>query len=156
LDLGILGLSTWLVAISLIDPKLEPLLTPTGWESRVWVGVLGAFVFFLSLAQIKTDWKGRSDAHRQALDIYSEVKREAGYLLGAEQLEEDACRRVLSRYDMASAVGVAIPEKDFLDQKRRHMIKVEVSQHLDAYPSSSIFLKRLRIWYRDNLAGGTK
>jgi hypothetical protein len=156
LDLGILGLSTWLVAVSLIDPRLEPLLTPWGWEARIWVGVLGAFVFFLSLVQIKTDWKGRADAHRQALEIYAEVKREAGYLLATEHLEDEPYRRVLARYDMASAVGVAIPEKDFLDQKRRHVIKIEMSRHLDAFPSSSIFLRRLQIWCRDNIRRGPK
>lgn len=156
LDLVILGLSIWLVAVSLIDPQLESHLTPTGWEARIWVGVLGVFVFFISLVQIKTDWKGKGDSHKQALEIYSEVKREAGYLLASEFIDEEACRRVLSRYDMASAVGVAIPEKDFLEQKRQHMIKVEISKYLDNHPGASPLYRRFRIWFRDNLARGQK
>jgi hypothetical protein len=81
------------------------------------------------------------------------VKREAGYLLAAGDIEETACRRVLSRYDMASAVGVAIPESEFLPQKRRHMTKVALSKHLDTHPSASLFLTRIRFWIRDNFPG---
>ncbi len=85
-------------------------LTPFGLDSQVWVGVLSVGTFFLTLVQLKTDWKGRADAHKRTFDLYAEVKREAGYLLAAEEIEETACRRVLSRYDMASAVGVPIPK----------------------------------------------
>jgi len=69
--------------------------------------------------QLRVDWKGRSDAHKRSLDVYSEVKREAGYLLaGGTPLAENAFRRVLARYDLASSVGVAIPEREFLRQNK--------------------------------------
>jgi hypothetical protein len=153
LDLCVLGLSTWLVALAFVQPNINLRLTPFRWDSQIWVGVLSAATFFLTLVQFKTDWKGRADAHKRTLDIYSEVKREAGYLLAAGDIEETACRRVLSRYDMASAVGVAIPESEFLPQKRRHMTKVALSKHLDTHPSASLFLTRIRFWIRDNFPG---
>ena len=156
LDLTILGLSSWLVALAFVAPKINVALTPFGWDPQVWVGVLGIGVFFLSIVQLKTDWKGRSDAHKRTLDIYAEVKREARYLIAAGTLEEAAWRRVLSRYDMASAVGMEIPEKDFLRQKRRHRIKVEVSRYLDEHPSASLRLICIRFWFRDNLRFGRR
>lgn len=69
LDLLTLGVSTWLVALAFVEPTLNVTLTPFGWNSQVWVGTLGTGVFFLTLIQIKTDWKGRSDAHLSLIHI---------------------------------------------------------------------------------------
>lgn len=154
LDLSILGLSSWLVALAFVEPRINVKLTPFGWDSQIWMGMLSVATFFLTIVQLKTDWKGRADAHKRTLDIYSEVKREAGYLLASGEIEDHACQRVLSRYDMASAVGVAIPEGDFLPQKRRHKIKITLSKHLDTHPAASLLLTHLRFWIRDNITGG--
>jgi hypothetical protein len=149
LDLLTLGVSTWLVALAFVEPKLNVTLTPFGWDSQVWVGALGTGVFFLTLIQIKTDWKGRSDAHKRTLDVYAEVKREAGYLLSAGEYNHDSCQRVFSRYDMAASVGVPIPESEFLRQKQRHLVKVALSKVLDDRPATSLMWLRVRLWWRD-------
>ncbi len=148
LDLSTLAVSTWLVALAFVEPKLNVTLTPFGWDSQVWVGALGTGVFFLTLVQIKTDWKGRSDAHKRALDVYAEVKREAGYLLSAGEYDRDAYQRVFSRYDMAASVGVPIPETEFLKQKQRHLVKVALSKALDGRPGASLMWLRARLWWQ--------
>jgi hypothetical protein len=149
-DVAVLGLSTWIIALAFVDPAINARLTPRGQDPRIWVGCLSVGVFFLSIVQLKTDWKGRADAHRRTLDLYAEVKREAGYVLASAEVDEASCRRVLSRYDMASAVGVEVPEKDFLFIKRKHRMKIAISKHLDAAPSTSIALLRLKMWLADN------
>lgn len=154
LDFAILGLSTWLVALAFVEPKINITLTPLGWDPQIWVGILGIGVFFLSIIQLKTDWKGRSDAHKRTLDIYAEVKREARYLISTGEIGDDEWRRVLARYDIATAVGIEIPEKEFLCQKRRHKTKVELSRHLDEYPTASLLLTYIRFWARDNFRIG--
>ncbi len=148
LDLLTLALSTWLVALAFVEPRLNVTLTPFGWDSQIWVGALGTGVFFLTLIQIKTDWKGRSDAHKRTLDVYAEVKREAGYLLLASEYDHDACQRVFSRYDMAASVGVPIPEGEFLKHKQRHLVKVALSKALDGRPGASLTWLRARLWFR--------
>lgn len=157
LDVTILLIATWLVALAFVDPAISLILTPFALDPGLWAGLLAAFVMALSIIQIKVDWKGSADAHKRSLDIYAEVKREAGYLLASDgALEEQDCQRVLARYDMASAIGVEISSKQFLRQKRRHRIKIEISRHLDSFPATSIWLLRLKIWKRDNLDGGTR
>jgi len=102
---------------------------------------------------LRVDWKGRSDAHKRSFDLYSEVKRECGYLLASkEPLTVESCQRVLSRYDLATEVGTHLPEKEFLAQKRNHLQKIEISRFLDKHPSASILLLRLKFWWRDNHA----
>ena len=141
------------MALAFVEPRINISLTPFHMDPQLWGGLLAVGTFFLTIVQLKTDWKGRSEAHARTLDLYAEVKREAGYLLASDLLEEDAVRRVLARYDIASAVGVAMPEKDFLPQKRRHLVKVALSKRLDQFPGSSLLLARLRLWFRNNLRG---
>lgn len=151
LDLAILGLSTWLVALAFVEPRINIRLTPFGWHSQVWVGLLGTGTFFLTLFQLKTDWKARADAHKRTLHVYAEVKREAGYLLASNTFDESEWRRVLARYDMASAVGVELPEAEFLRQKQKHLIKVALSRRLDTHPGTSLPIARLKMWLHDNV-----
>ena len=151
LDLAVMALSTWLTAVVFIEPRINVKLTPLSIDPQLWVGFLGIFTFFLSIVQLRVDWKGRSDAHKRSFDLYSEVKRECGYLLASQKpLTADSCQRVLARYDLATEVGTHIPEKEFLAQKRNHLQKIEVSKFLDKHPSASILLLRLRFWWRDN------
>lgn len=151
LDLTIMALSTWLTAIVFIEPRINVKLTPFGMEPQLWVGFLGIFTFFLSIAQLRVDWKGKADAHNRSFDLYSEVKRECGYLLAThEPLTPSSCQRVLARYDLATEVGTHLPEKQFLVQKRNHLRKIELSKHLDKHPSTSIILRRMKFWWRDN------
>ena len=153
LDLSVLGLSTWLVALAFVEPRIGVSLTPFGMDSQIWGGLLATCTFFLTIVQLKTDWKGRSDAHRRTLDLYAEVKREAGFLLASGTLDDAAVRRVLARYDVASAVGIAVPERDFLPQKKRHLVKVQLSKRLDTLPGSSLILARLRLWWLNSIRG---
>ncbi len=150
IDLSVLGLSTWIVALAFVDPVINVILIPWGLAPTIWTGFLSVGVFFLSIIQLKTDWKGRADAHRRTLDLYAEVKREAGYILASAEIEEASCRRVLSRYDMASAVGIQLPESEFLCLKKRHRIKIAISKHLDTCPSASIPLLRMKMWFVEN------
>jgi hypothetical protein len=150
LDLSILAISTWLVALAFIEPRINATLTPLGVDPQLWAGSLAILVFLLTLVQIKTDWKSRADAHRRAVDLYSEVKREARYLIATGIIEESEWRRVLARYDLASSVAVTVPEAEFLTWKRRHRTKVEMSRYLDDFPTASPLLLRLRWWFRDN------
>jgi hypothetical protein len=150
LDLSLVALSTWLSALAFVAPNINLSLTPFGLDSQLWTGLLSIATLFLAIVQLRTDWKGRCDAHRRTLDSYAEVKREAGYVLATGEFEEQACRRVLARYDLASAVGVELPERDFLKQKRRHKMKIALSRHLDTHPAASLLLTRFRFWIRDN------
>jgi len=72
LDLDGFGSLVWLTAVVFVEPRLNLKLTPFHLDPQVWVGVLGAFAFFLSIVQLRVDWKGRSDAHKRAFDQYDD------------------------------------------------------------------------------------
>ena len=152
LDISILSLSTWIATLAFIDPKLAPMITPFKLETQIWTGALGTIAFFLSILQLRVDWKGRANSHKRSLEVYADVKRCTGHLLSSEnELNNQEYNDVLSRYHMANVVGVSIPEREFLRQKKRHLQKIEVSKVLDTQPAASIFILRIRFWFRDNL-----
>src|ERR1700693_3826156 len=65
LDLSILALSSWLSALAFVAPNINLSLTPFGLNSQLWMGLLSVATLFLAVVQLRTDWKGRSDAHRR-------------------------------------------------------------------------------------------
>jgi hypothetical protein len=151
LDISILGLSIWLLALVFVDPAISVAVTPFRLNPSLWLGLVSVLTFFLSILQVKVDWKGQADKHAQALAMYAAVKRECSYLLASERvLPKHECHNVLARYEMAGSLGVEIPERDFLRQKRRHLLKSEISKYLDTHPSASILLVRFQLWTRDN------
>jgi hypothetical protein len=154
IDLSVLCLSTWIVALAFVDPAINVRLTPWRLSPNIWGGFLSVGVFILSIIQLKADWKGRADAHKRTLDLYAEVKREAGYILASPEIDQSSSRRVLSRYDMASAVGIELPESQFLYLKKKHRIKVAISKELDSRPSASIAILRIKMWLKDNFKRG--
>jgi hypothetical protein len=151
LDLAVLAISVWLTAVVFIDPRINIRLTPLRLDPQLWVGLLGVMVLFLSILQLRVDWKGRSDAHKRSFDLYVEVKNECRYLLSSGQtLTRENCQRALTMFELSSDVGCQIPEKEFLKQKRKHLQKVAMSRYLDAHPSASLLLLRLRMWWTSN------
>lgn len=151
LNLAILLLSAWLTALAFVDPRFYQWLTPFQIDAQLWIGLIGVLTFCLTLIQLQLDWWGRSEAHDRSFNMYSEVKREAGYLLASsEMIPLREFQRLAARYDMASDVGTGIPERNFLKLKRRHKLKVEVSKLLDTRPGASIALTKLKLILRDN------
>jgi len=152
LDLTILGLSVWLTAVVFVEPRLNLRLRPGGLDPQVWIGLLGAGTFFLSIVQLRVDWKGRSDAHKRSFDLYAEVKNECRHLMSSDGiLTREMCQRALTKFELASDVGTQIPEEEFLKQKRRHLLKVTMSRHLDTHPAASLLLLRLKFWWTSNV-----
>ncbi|SDI90701.1 MULTISPECIES: hypothetical protein [Bradyrhizobium] len=151
IDIVVLLLSAWTASMGFVDPRLTPWLTPPHLDAQLWIGILGSITFGLALIQFKADWRGRSEAHKRSFTMYSEVKREAGYLLAnLGKVSDRDFQRLADRYDMASDVGAGVPEKDFLKLKRRHKLKVAISRILDEKPGSSLWLIKLKLLLRDN------
>ena len=151
LDIGLLVVTAWLTVIALIDQKFYPWVVPNWIEPSLGIGLLGFFTFCGVLFQFKSDWRGKSEAHGRTHAMYSEVKREAGYILAtSETVEPKEFQRLATRYDMASDSGIPIPDKLFLKLKKMHLQKVAISKLLDAKPGLSILLTKTKMFFGDN------
>ncbi len=152
LDLLILALGSWLVALAFVDPAISRRLTPFGLDPPIWIGVLGVSNFLLGIVQLRVDWKAKSDAHARSMSLHADLKRELNILLSREPAEVSHVEyaRARTQEAMTSSATVAIPDSAFLRLKRHHKLKVAVSQHLDAHPGALIFFTKLKFLLRDN------
>lgn len=150
-DITILGATLWLTALALVNPAIGIELTPHWVSNNLWHGLLAMLAFFLSIVQIRVDWKGKEYAHARACEAYSSLKREAINLLAQGRLEEAEYKRILDRYESAGTLSIPIPQAEFNRLKRMHRIKREISAHLDIKPAASPLLLKIRLWCRDNL-----
>lgn len=154
LDLIILSASAWTLTLSFADATIAARLTPFGISPVIWTGLMGVAIFIATLVQLKLDLKGRSDAHKRACEAQASVKKAAG---DAARLDGDSDRLVdvEAQLSLATAVGVAIPEREFVKLKRKHLQKVALSRHLDEHPFASPTILRLGWWWRDNVSKTT-
>lgn len=152
LDLLILGVSTWLLAMTFVEPKIGMTLAPAGIESTIWIGLLSIGVFFLSLVQLLVNWKAKADNYQRSLMALSGFVKSTRPLvhLGASASQVDI-ENALATYQQISEWMEHVPEKLFLSLKQKHLCKVEISKTLDKFPSASIFWLKVTFWIRDNL-----
>lgn len=150
LDLAILGLSTYLTSMVFVAPAFETDISPFGLKRELGIGLLSIFTFFLSILQLRVDWKGKSEGHRQACSAYALIRKECKRLASMSVPPSDSeCQHVLQLYSNANEFHPPIPERFFLKTKQHHKVKVEISRLLDSRPGTWLLGARIRIWIRD-------
>lgn len=153
LDATILAFTVWITSVVFVEPKIGLSLTPFHFDPQVWIGLLSILTLFLSIVQLRVDWKGRADAHQRSCDMYSRVKAECRYLLeSTDAITRERGQNLFSQYELSGQQGLAVPEGQFLKLKKKHLTKVAISKMLDRRPGSSIALLRARLWWRANIA----
>jgi hypothetical protein len=153
LDSAIIALSVWLTSVVFVEPKIGVRLTPLHFDPQIWIGLLSIFTLFLSVVQLRVDWKRQADGHKRSAEMYSKVKAGCRYLLESKKvITRDTAQEVLAQYDLSGSLGSPIPEREFLRQKGKHLTKVRISKFLDKHPSASVPLLRARLWWRCNIS----
>lgn len=150
LDYGLLGASTYLLGLSLVEPAIGIPLS-FGVDRQVLVAVLSLAVFFLSVVQFKSGWKTNTEAHHRAMKEYSDIKADCRAITsGTRAATGQELDRIKSRYAMVTDVGTHIPDRAFVNGKAHHMRKVFISRYLDVHPGAWPTIVRAKLILRDN------
>jgi hypothetical protein len=116
-----------------------------------WVGIFSIATFIFSFMAGLLDWKVLAERHKYAFETYMNLKFTAGDLINKIEKDEHAdVERFLEKYYALTPTIISIPERAFLQCKRKHVIKVFISKYLDECPAVSITLLKIKIWVRDN------
>ena len=150
LDLAILLLSLWLIAMVWVQPNIADKLTPSGIAREIWLGLLAILTFALSLLQILVNWKEKANSYHQAMLILSTYVKELRPLWNSE--DNALIESALIRYQAITEPLAPIPDSQFLKLKKRHKMKVLTSKFLDRHPGTSLTLLRIVVWWRSNIA----
>jgi hypothetical protein len=139
--------------MAFVDPTIAKKLSPFNIEPIIWLGFFAILTFFLSIVQMKVSWKELSESHGRATKIYSDIKKETNYLLTAGiEISQENYSRLLDKYDFAGEACITVPERQFLQLKQKHKVKVLISKYLDTHPAVNICLIRLILSWKDNLS----
>ncbi len=150
LDFVILAVTSWLLAMTFVEPAIGRKLSPFDIPHEIWLGLLSIAIFVLAIMQTRVDWKARSDAYQRALVSTSEVVLEGRQVLANATPTPADISRVIQKYYVVMRFIEPLPEQRFLELKRRHRLKVAVSKLMDERPASAIWLLKLKMWIRDN------
>ncbi len=143
LTLTIIALSILGVSLALQDdPSVE--ILSIDLESKQWLAILSGLVFFLSIAELVLDWRGRAWAHQYAAGRLASLKGEFRRAeVGPEAVRGGA--DLDSDYERTTAAIAEIPNSRFNRLKARHHRKVAVSKMISKSPGTPIPVLRWRL-----------
>ncbi|WP_321326414.1 hypothetical protein [Thiomicrorhabdus sp.] len=150
LDYLLMAATTYLLGLTLVEPTIGLPLS-LGFDRVLFITIMSLIAFFLSVVQFKNDWKTIAEAHHQSFKEYANVKAECRTFTSGSKVASDVdYQRIRDSYNVVADIGTNIPEKEFLNGKRRHKKKVFISKYLDEHPGAWIWLVKLKLFIRDN------
>ncbi len=115
------------------------------------IGLVGLLLFALSVVSIRVDWAHRGALHGEAAKAYASLKLDASQMLGDPASQTQAQFDALqAQFKMIGTHSIPVPEKEFNKLKKKHLMKQAVSRLLDTKPAASLWLTRIKLWWRDN------
>lgn len=151
LELSMLTISIVLVASTFLDPIILSYFNINNEIARLLIGACTIFIFFISIASLIVDWKGKATQHRWAFNILIPLKAEWREVLSLFDEMDERSRAEFARKSML-VVGnlIPIPDSKFNNLKARHYRKIMLSKLISDHPGSSIILLKFCLWLRSN------
>ncbi len=148
LTLLIMALSVFATGLAFIRGEPHTAVGPFTARVQVWVGVLTCVIFFLSIVDLRVEWRRRAWAHDEAVRRFSDLK--ARYRHGERKgdvvhADVDLTAEYERTWDAVGALRVAIKDAQFTKLKQKHWRKVEVSKRISARPGRPRILHQLDI-----------
>ncbi len=146
LTLGILASSVVLVACTFLPETALAMVNISPFATKVVLGVFSSLILFLSIADLRVDWKERSRQYGEAADRLASVKlRFRVALSGTQSLPDPTGAELMREYNDAIKGLPRIPDRQFLKLKAYHLRKVRLSQMIDGAVGCPIWVLRLRL-----------
>jgi hypothetical protein len=145
LTLLILALSIAATATAFLAGDTPVTIVGIRARTQVWVGLLTSLIFFLSLVDLRVDWRQRAGAHGEAVRRLGRVK---AIFRGVTIVDDEVDATGVDldfEYESAMDQVPPIPEKWFLRAKAKHLRKVAASQLLSSHPGAPAWLMKLRV-----------
>jgi hypothetical protein len=152
LTLLVLALSTVATATAFLAGDTPVTIAGIRARTQIWVGVLTTVIFFLSLVDLRVDWRQRAGAHAEAVRRLARVKGVFRGVTIVEDRVETTGADLDFEYESAMEQVPPIPEKWFLRAKARHLRKVAASQLLSSHPGAPSWLMKARVTW-DGIRG---
>jgi hypothetical protein len=148
LTLGIMGSSVILCACTFLpDNALVAVgLSPLG--TKVVLAVFSSFILFLSIAELKVDWKERSSVFGEAAENVAGLKAKYRAVRNSSgHPSSEVIHELAIQYDSIMASLPGVPDLQFAKLKAYHLKKIRLSQMIDTKPGCPLWILRLKLMW---------
>ncbi len=147
LDLLLLAASVVFAATTFASDAVLTLMGGSADRVRVLLGLASLVVFFVSVAGLRLDWRGRAALHREAERSLAALVQRFRAARGPGDTWGALLRDELQRaYTEVSTGIVPIPSNKFVSLKARHLRKVQLSKLADETDGAPVWILRFRLY----------
>lgn len=141
LNISLLLVSAVLCAFTFAEDPVLSLLSVSPAVAKLLIGVCSAFVFGLSIVELKVNWSGVSEAHADAARRLAGLKMEYRKVYASLATDKTSQWAMLSqKYAEVSGALRPINERQFTRLKAHHATKVALSKMVDQHPGVPVFV----------------
>jgi hypothetical protein len=153
LTLLVLGLSIVATMVALISGERHVDFGSFKATVQTAVGILTAIIFFLTLVDLRVDWRERARGHQEAADKLAELKAQFRGATTQNNTVTGNGVDLALEYDQVMEAIVPITERRFLRLKAKHKRKVAISRLLDRRPHAPVWWLRICLMLKDLRCG---
>lgn len=141
LNISLLLISAVLCAFTFAEDPVLSLFRISPAVAKLLIGVCSAFVFGLSIVELKVNWSGVSEAHADAARRLAALKIEYRKIYASLDADKTSQWTMLSqKYAEISGALPPIDERQFMRLKAHHTTKVALSKMVDQHPGVPVFV----------------
>jgi hypothetical protein len=147
---GTLLFSSLLLALTFVSEDFVTRTLPLSVDGFRWLRAgVSVLNFYAGLVLLYSKPAEKEAQHRKAVNHYSQTVYDLRSLEERGELsDESALQEIRTRYLDVSGLP-HISERLFLRMKRRHYVKVNLSQYLERHPHAWIWWVRMKLWWDD-------
>ena len=148
LTLGIMGSSVILCACTFLPEDALLVIGISSFETKIVLGVFSGLILFLSIAELKVDWKEQSRTYGEAAKEVAGLKAKYRDVRNSgKHPSPEVTHELASQYDSIMASLPGIPDLQFAKLKAYHLKKIKLSQMLDSKPGCPLWILRLKLMW---------
>lgn len=148
LTLGIMGSSVILCACTFLPDDALAVIGLSPFGTKIVLGVFSGLILFLSIAELKVDWKERSRVYGDAAEEVARLKAKYRDMRNSERRQTpEVIHELANQYDSTMARLPRVPDSQFSKLKALHLKKIKLSQMMDSKPGCPLWILRLKLMW---------
>lgn len=149
LNCCLLGGSALLCSLTFAPDELFASLGIKALMLKLVLGGTSAFIFMLSIVDLRVNWEHTGQKHSEAASRLSPLKLRYRACHGAPLGERESLEKCLTEdYSRVMETLPQIPDRWFITLKAEHLFKKELSKAIAKNPTAPLWLIKLKLRYQ--------
>ncbi len=127
--------SKFIKIILLIGSTTSTILIFTrNFDEEIYLLIAGVFsliLFIVSLVELVLNFEKNAETHNQSVILFTSLIRDLNRAQEIKMIDEKALETLQDKYDWIHESSPWVPDKEFLEAKRRFKIKRDINKALD-------------------------